>query len=145
MFLSVDTPRTYAMMRVQNTVVKHHLQALGAESIHILAYHILMDGRVHTVVIGRLGVPDAEAAMVLGGQTAVRHIGSLCYLCPLTAIQLRWVEGGNRLVGIGPVLGRIGRDIKVDEHTEAQIHELLLQLVQRLPSSLQHITGNEQG
>ncbi len=145
MFLSVDMPRTYAMMRIQNTVVKHHLQAFGTEGIHVFAYHILMDGRVHTVVIGRLGVPDAEAAMVLGSQTAIRHMGCFCHLCPLTAIQPRRVEGRNRLVGIGPVLGRIGRNVEVDEHTEAQIHELLLQLVQRLPGSLQHITGNEQG
>ena len=48
------------------------------------------------------------------------------------AIQSGWVEGGNRLVWVGPILRREGWDVKVDEHAKAQVHKLLLQLVQRL-------------
>ena len=124
--------RAQAVMRVENRVVEHHAQALAAECVGKLAHHVALKRRAHHAVWGGGCVPDAEAAVVLGGEAAVGHSGTFGCLCPLRAVEFRGVEQCRRGIGVGPILGTECWHIKVDEHAETQVDKRLLQLLERL-------------
>ena len=91
-----------------------------------------MGGRLHGTVVCSLGIPDTEPAMVLGGETAIGHAGRLRCPSPLMTVKMCWSKSRDWHIRIGPVFGRIGWHVVVDEHTKTQINECLLQLMQRL-------------
>ena len=128
--LGLDVSGADAVVGVEDAEVEHDGKPFLTESIDILADDIDVGGRLHGVVVGGLRIPDAEAAVVLGGEAAVGHAGSLGGLCPLAAVEARRCEGRDGHVGIGPVLNGIRGHVVVDEHTEAEIDEGLLQFTQ---------------
>ena len=136
--------RAQTMMSVQNGIIEHYLKPFLAECIHILAHHIAAQGGVHHVIVGGLGIPYAESAVVLGGKAAIGHMGRLGCLGPLLAIQMLGIENRCWQVRVGPVFGSIGGDVVMDKHTEAQVNKFLLQLMQRLCGSKCHQTGDQQ-
>ena len=131
MLLGFDVARTDAMACVEDAEVQHHAQSLLAKGINILAHDIHMGRRLHGVVVGCFGIPDAETAMMLGGEAAIAHACCLCCLCPLVTIKMRRGESRDRHIWVRPVLNRIGGHVIVDEHAEAQVNKGLLQLVKR--------------
>lgn len=115
-----------AVVCVEYAEVEHHAKTFLTESVDILTYDIDFGWRLHGVVVGCLGVPDAEAAVMLGGQAAVGHAGRLGSLCPLAAVEACRCKSRHGHIGVGPVLRRIRGHIVVDEHTETVIHKGLL-------------------
>ena len=127
----LDAVGAQTVVGVEDGVVEIDGKALGTEGVGILAHDVAAEGAVHDVIVGGLGVPDAEAAVVLGGEAAVGHVGGLGGAGPLAAVELRGVEEVGRGVGVGPVLVAEGGHVEMDEHAEAAVDELLLKLVER--------------
>nr|GEY75877.1 hypothetical protein [Tanacetum cinerariifolium] len=92
------------VVRIQNGVVEHDFQAVRPKRICKLPYHVLFIRAVHHAVVGAFSVPDAEAAVVLGGEAAVGHVGRFGGLGPLRSIELLGVEKGGRGFRVGPIL-----------------------------------------
>jgi len=44
----------------------------------------------------------------------------------LVAIQFGWIKNGGRGFRVGPILVHIGRNVKMDKHSEPQVHKSLL-------------------
>ncbi len=66
-----------------------------------------------------------------GGEHAVLHLGRGRGVGPLACIEARGVELLAIQVRLRPCAG-VGEEPEVDEHAEAQVDELPLQLFQRL-------------
>ena len=129
-----DVVRPQVVVRVEDGIVEHGLEALLAESVGIFLHHVAPQRGVHHIVVGGLRVPDAEAAVVLCRQAAVGHSRRLRGLSPLLAVKLSRIERGGRGLRVGPVGLLERRHVEMDEHAEAQVNEILLQVVQ--PSCL---------
>jgi hypothetical protein len=54
--------------------------------------HVPLEGRVHDVVVGLFGVPEAEAVVVFGGEHHVFHAGGLGDGDPFIGVELGGVE-----------------------------------------------------
>ena len=121
-----------AVVCVEYAEVEHHAKTFLAESVDILTYDIDFGWRLHGVIVGCLGIPDAEAAVMLGGKAAIGHAGRLGSLCPLAAVEVCRCKSRHGHIGVGPVLRRIRGHIVVNEHAEAQVDKGLLQFAQRL-------------
>ena len=124
--------RTQTVVHIEDGIVEVDFQPFGTESVGVFAHHVATQRTLHHVVVGGLGVPDAEAAVMLGGQTAVGHAGGLGCLGPLAAVQACGIEAFGGGIGVGPVLVVERGHVEMDEHAEPAVYELLLQLVQRL-------------
>jgi hypothetical protein len=74
---------------------------------------------------------DAKAVVVPRGEAAPRHIGRFRGCGPLVRIESRGVKQLRRRGGITSFAVLERRHVEVQEHAEAQIDELLLQIEQR--------------
>ena len=128
---------------VEDGIIQHDLQAFGTEGIDELPDHILPVRAVHDIVIRGGRIPDAESAVVLCSQAAIGHVRGLCRKGPLPAIKLGGVEKISRSIGVRPVLRGIGRNIVMDEHSEPQIDEILLDIFQGPVLGRQGYGGND--
>lgn len=127
-----DVAGADAVVCVEDAEVEHDAKTFLAEGVDILANDIDLGWRLHGVVVGCLGIPDAEAAVMLGGKAAIGHVGRLGSLCPLAAIEACGGKSRSGHIGIWPVVGRICGHVVVDEHAETVIYKALLQFAQRL-------------
>ena len=118
---------------VEQRIVKTDVQALGAEGVNIFAHQVAARGRVGALIIGILGVPHAEAFVVLGGEHGVFHARGLGLARPFARVEQVGIEIlevfvvlflGNLLAHLDPfVAGRHGIQPPVDEHAEAVVRE----------------------
>ena len=69
----------------------------GAKFLH----HVAAERRTHDVVVGLLGVPQAEAVVMLGREHHVLHAGRLGNGHPLVGIEAGGVELGVQVIVVG--------------------------------------------
>ena len=120
------------VMRVQDGEMEHHLHPGLPEGGGEFFQHVPSERCVHHAVIGGSRVPHAESRVVFHAHADERAPGALRRFHPLPGVQLSRVEYGRIQVGIGPV-GLLERGKpEMDEHSQAEVHELLLQLMQTL-------------
>ena len=70
------------MMPVHQRIIEADAQAFGPRRFDIFADHIALGTELDGIVVGELGVPVAEAFMMLGGQHHVFHARRLGELGP---------------------------------------------------------------
>lgn len=109
---------------------EHYLHPGLVDGIDELTKHIPVKRRAHHAVVRGLGVPHAEAAVVLDGDADEFHPCALGCLDPLVGVQLDRVEHLRTEVRIGPVGCLVGRETEVNKHSEPQVNKLLLELVE---------------
>ena len=83
--------------------------------------------------------------MVLDGDADEFHPCALGGLDPLVSVQFDRIEHFGAEVGIGPVGCLVGREAEVNEHSEPQVHELLLELVEAFFLRRHHHRDGQQG
>ena len=116
------------MVPVHERVVEANAQAFGAGGFNEFADQIAAGPLLHGVVVGELGVPVAEALVVLGGHHHVLLAGALGQARPVArGVGLGMevlgqdlvLRNGNALVLLGPlVLADDAVEPPVDEHAE---------------------------
>ena len=94
------------MVPVDEGVVEPYPQALGPESVHIGQDSNPGRQGCCTLVIGVLGVKQAEALVMLGRHDGVFHPGGFGHLCPLGRIVQIRVK-----VAEIPVIGFVGHTL----------------------------------
>jgi len=137
-----DVSPAKEVMGVEDGIIEKGLQALGPESVHIFADNVSFEGAVHDIVICCLCVPDAETAVMFGGETSVGHMGGFCGAGPLVTVQLCGIEGSGGGVRVGPVCVHEGGDIEMDEHAEAQVLKFLLEGVEAAGVGVSDLGGD---
>ncbi len=120
---------------VDERVVQSHLQAAGAEGVEQRTQEITPGGRLGGLVVGQLGVPEAEPLVVLAGDDHVLHPRGRRPLGPLLGvIQIRietpevpLVPGVIHLLDVlDPLVPRRqGVQPPVNEHPEAVVEKPL--------------------
>ncbi|OPZ73917.1 MAG: hypothetical protein BWY79_02194 [Actinobacteria bacterium ADurb.Bin444] len=105
------------------------------EGLVVHRQHVLAVGRVGDLVVGGLGVPHAEAVVVLGGEDGVLDAGLLRQRRPFVRVVLHRVELGGQLLVLllrdladvaDPLtLAEQGVDTPVDEQAELDVLEPL--------------------
>ena len=128
---------------VQQGIVEADLQAFGAERVHEFPEQVAPAGGVGALVVGELGVPHAEAFVVLGGEDDVFHAGLPGHPGPFLRVEEVGVEMvevllvvlvGQAFLVLDPfVPGRHGIESPVDEHAEAGVRPPLHALEFLLP------------
>jgi hypothetical protein len=127
------------MVPVHDGVIEADLDALSVAGIGQLLQDIALEGRGGNVEIRVLGIEQAEAVVMLGGDDDVFHTGAFCHPHPLVGIEPDRVELAHELVVlgkgdlggcadpfgvIGPPLPLTGGDriqAPVDEQAEARV------------------------
>ena len=92
--------------------------------------HIPVQRGAHHAVVCGLGVPKTEAAVMLDGDADEFHTCALGGFDPLVGVQLYRVEHLWTEVRISPIGCLVGGETEVNEHSEPQVDELLLELVE---------------
>lgn len=115
-------------MPVRDAVVDAEGEAAAVTGRGHLVDDVAMEGRVHDVIVGLLGVPEAETVHVFGDHDDVAHAGRLRDADPLVGIKLHRIEPPveliifrhRHLVAAGPAqLGTGQRDrTPMDEESE---------------------------
>ncbi len=121
------------VMPVNEGVIEADVEALGAEGVHHLAEGVFAVGGVGDLVVGVLGVPQAEALVVLGGEDHVAHAGLAGGLRPFAGLEEVGVEEvevdlvvfvGDLLIVADPLVPRRhGVESPVDEHAKTVVGE----------------------
>ena len=132
-------------MGVQDREVEHYLHPGLVDGIDELTKHIPVKRRAHHAVVRGLGVPHAEAAVVLDGDADEFHPCALGCLDPLVSVQLDRVEHLRTKVRIGPIGCLVGRETEVNKHSEPQVNKLLLELVEAFSLRRHHHRDGQQG
>ena len=115
-----------------SNIMEHHLHPRLPEGGRELFQHVPPERRVHYAVIGGRGVPHTEPCVMFHTHTDEFAPGALRRFHPLPRVQFGRVENPGLQVRVGPV-GLLERGkTEMDEHPQAEIHELQLQLMQTL-------------
>jgi len=123
------------VMPVDKRIVEANLQPLGAERLHIFTNQIPAKGCVHNIVVGVLGIKEAEALVMLGGKHRILHSCGLSLSCPLACIKKIGVKAlkialvdilANTLIALYPFVPcRQSIKTEVDKHSKPVINEPL--------------------
>ena len=119
---------------VPDRIVEAGQKAAAAEGVDVLAHDVALaaaPGDVADVEVAGLAGPQREAVVVLRGEHGVLHLGGDGGVGPLAGIEAGRVEQLDVQVRLRPRAG-VGEDPEVQEHAEAQVDEVALQLFQRL-------------
>ena len=132
-------------MGVQDREVEHYLHSGLVDGIDELTKHIPVKRRAHHAVVRGLCVPEAESAVVLDRDADEFHPCALGGLDPLVGVQFDRIEHFGAKVWIGPVGCLVGRETEVNKHSEPQVNEFLLELVEAFFLRRHHHRDGQQG
>lgn len=132
-------------MGVKDREVEHYLHSGLPDGIDQFPQDIPVQRGTHHAVVRGLCVPEAESAVVLDRDADEFHPCALGGLDPLVGVQFDRIEHFGAEVGIGPVGCLVGREAEVNEHSEPQVHELLLELVETFFLRRHHHRDGQQG
>ena len=133
--MHVAIVREIRVTPVDNGKIQAYLDSFCTESFQEFFYQVFVAGCVHGIVVGQLGVKQAETVVVFCSQNHILHTGLFCGFRPF----LRVVIHGIELIEILHVVffrdllkashpfasGGDGIESPMDEHTETSVHKPL--------------------
>ena len=111
--MAVD--RVVGVVPVDQRIVEADLQSLGPARFHEGTDQVATGRGVRRLVVGQVGLEQAEAVVMLGGDDGVLHAGRLGITRPLAGVvevrvevvEIRLVIGlGNAFAGLDPLVPR---------------------------------------
>ena len=146
--LAVAVVREIGMVPIDDGIIEADLEPFGAEGVDVFAHEVAMRGRVGRLVIGQLGIEQAEAVVVLGGEHGVFHAGLFGELRPLFRVVIHGIKfveigligfHGDTLLAAHPFAARRnGVQPPMDEHAETILPEPGNAPVVFFPIELEH-------
>ena len=86
--MHVAIVREIRVTPVDNGKIQAYLDSFCTESFQEFFYQVFVAGCVHGIVVGQLGVKQAETVMMLGSKYGVLHAGFLCQTSPFSWIVI---------------------------------------------------------